>query len=87
MGAVAKLYRVWDEDAGQADRGPFILDAERVVPDMVHNSWHQARDEGAYVAALEGRMGRQINTGHVPALTPKLSQSLDELGQARLIPV
>jgi hypothetical protein len=54
---------------------------------VVHNSSNQAATRVAYVAALEGRMGRQINTGHVPALTPKLSQSLDELEQARLVPV
>jgi peroxiredoxin len=52
VGAVAKLYGVWDEDAGQADRGTFILDAQGVVRYAVHNSSSQARDEGAYVAAL-----------------------------------
>jgi peroxiredoxin len=53
VGAVAKLYGVWNEDAGQADRGTFILDAEGIVRYAVHNSSNQARDEGAYVAALE----------------------------------
>ncbi len=53
VGAVTKLYGVWNEDAGQADRGTFILDAEGFVRFAVHNSSNQARDEGAYVAALE----------------------------------
>ena len=53
VGAVAKLYGAWNEDAGQADRGTFILDAEGIVRYAVHNSSNQARDEGAYVAALE----------------------------------
>lgn len=53
VGAVAKLYGVWNEHAGQADRGTFILDAEGIVRFAVHNSSNQARDEGAYVAALE----------------------------------
>ena len=87
VGAVAKLYGVWNEDASQADRGTFILDAGGGVRYVVHNSSNQAATRVAYVAALEGRMGRQINTGHVPALTPKLSQSLDELEQARLVPI
>jgi len=53
VGAVAKLFGVWDEDAGQADRGTFILASEGVVRYAVHNPSSQARDEGAYVAALE----------------------------------
>ena len=60
VGAVAQLYGVWNEDSGQADRGTFILDAEGVVRYAVHNPSNQARDEGAYVSALEamGTAGR-----------------------------
>lgn len=53
VGVVAKLYGVWNEEVGQADRGTFILDAEGVVRYAVHNPPGQARDETAYVAALE----------------------------------
>jgi peroxiredoxin len=53
VGTVAKLYGVWNERTGQADRGTFILDAEGVVRYAVHNPSSQARDEGAYVTALE----------------------------------
>ncbi len=52
-GAVAKLYGVWNEEQGQADRGTFILDAAGVVRYAVHNPASQARDEAAYVAALD----------------------------------
>ncbi len=53
VGAVAKLYGVWNESDGQADRGTFILDADGVVSYAVHNPSSQARDEAAYVAALD----------------------------------
>jgi mycoredoxin-dependent peroxiredoxin len=53
VGTVAKLYGVWNEGAGQADRGTFILDADGVVRYAVHNPSSQARDERAYVTALE----------------------------------
>jgi peroxiredoxin len=56
VGAVARLYGVWNERDGQAERGTFILDAAGVVRYAVHNPASQARDEGAYVAAL-GAMG------------------------------
>ncbi len=52
-GVVAKLYGVWNEEVGQADRGTFILDAEGVVRYAVHNLSSQARDESSYVRALE----------------------------------
>ena len=58
VGAVAKLYGVWNEKDGQADRGTFILDADGVVRYAVHNPSSQARDEAAYVAALDA-MGRR----------------------------
>ena len=57
VGTVAKLYGVWNERTGQADRGTFILDAEGVVRYAVHNPSSQARDERAYVAAI-GAMAR-----------------------------
>ena len=53
VGAAAKLYGVWSEEVGQADRGTFILDADGVVRYAVHNPAGQARDEATYVAALD----------------------------------
>ena len=53
VGQVAKLYGVWNERDGQADRGTFILDADGVVRYAVHNPSNQARDEATYVAALD----------------------------------
>ncbi len=53
VGAVAKLYGIWNEEAGQADRGTFILDPDGVVRYAVHNPSGLARDEAAYVAALD----------------------------------
>jgi peroxiredoxin len=53
VGAVAKLYGVWNEEVGQADRSTFILDGDGVVRYAVHNPSGLARDETAYVAALD----------------------------------
>ena len=53
VGVVAKLYGVWNEEVGQADRGTFILDAAGIVRHAVHNPSSQARDESSYVGALE----------------------------------
>ncbi len=52
-GRVARLYGVWNEDNQYADRGTFILDATGVIRYKVHNPPGQARDESAYVAALD----------------------------------
>jgi peroxiredoxin len=53
VGEVAKLYGVWNEAKGYADRGTFILDADGVVRWSVHNSPDDARDEAAYIAAID----------------------------------
>jgi mycoredoxin-dependent peroxiredoxin len=53
VGQVAKLYGVWNERDGKADRGTFILDADGIVRYAVHNPSGQARDETAYIAALD----------------------------------
>jgi peroxiredoxin len=53
VGQVAKLYGVWNEQVGQADRATFILDADGIVRYVVHNPNNQPRDEAAYVAALD----------------------------------
>jgi peroxiredoxin len=53
VGVVAKLYGVWNEEVGQADRGTFILDAAGVVRYAVYSASNQTRDESSYVRALE----------------------------------
>jgi len=53
VGQVAKLYGIWNEQVGQADRATFILDADGIVRYAVHNPSSQARDEAAYVTALD----------------------------------
>jgi len=62
VGATAKLYGAWNEADGQAERGTFILDADGVVRYAVHNPSSQAREEAAYVAALDA-MGLQARPG------------------------
>ena len=53
VGQVAKLFGVWNEQVGQADRATFIIDAAGIVRYAVHNPSNQPRDETAYVAALD----------------------------------
>ena len=43
-GAIARAYKVFDEDAGCALRGTFVLDAEGVVTWRVVNGIGEARD-------------------------------------------
>ncbi|MGC8633862.1 MAG: peroxiredoxin [Candidatus Limnocylindrales bacterium] len=52
-GEVARRYGVWNETLGHADRGTFILDADGIVRYLVHNPPNVARDEAAYLAALD----------------------------------
>ena len=61
VGRVAKLYGVWSEEQGYAERGTFILDADGVVRYAIHNPSSTARDEATYVAALDG-MGVRAGT-------------------------
>ena len=43
-GAIARTYKVFDEDAGCALRGTFVLDAEGIVTWRVVNGIGEARD-------------------------------------------
>ncbi len=58
VGRAAKLYGVWSEEQGFAERGTFILDAGGVVRYAVHNPSSVARDEAAYVTALDAIMAQ-----------------------------
>jgi mycoredoxin-dependent peroxiredoxin len=51
-GAVARAYGVFNEDAGFATRGSFLVDASGVLRWSVVNGPGQARDIGAYREAL-----------------------------------
>ena len=51
-GAAARAYGVFDEVAGMALRGSFLLDADGIVRWSVVNPRGQARDLGDYRAAL-----------------------------------
>lgn len=53
VGEVVKRYGVWNEVKGYADRGTFILDADGVVRWSVHNGPDDARDEAAYLTAID----------------------------------
>lgn len=51
-GAVAHEYGVFDETAGAARRGSFLIDTDGIVRWMVENSIGEARDFGGYRDAL-----------------------------------
>ena len=51
-GDAARAYSVFDEETGIAARGSFLVDAEGVVRWSLVNPRGQARDIGAYRAAL-----------------------------------
>jgi peroxiredoxin (alkyl hydroperoxide reductase subunit C) len=51
-GAVASSYGVFDEERGRADRGTFLVDPRGVVRWSVVNHPGEARDLGAYRAAI-----------------------------------
>ena len=54
LGRIARLYSVWNEENQFAERGTFILDPSGIIRYRVHNPPGQARDEAAYVSALDG---------------------------------
>ncbi|MQA26653.1 MAG: redoxin domain-containing protein [Micromonosporaceae bacterium] len=51
-GAVAQAYGVFNETAGIANRGTFVIDEEGVVRFAEMNSPGEARDQGAWSKAL-----------------------------------
>lgn len=53
-GEVSQAYGVFDEKAGLAVRGTFLLDGDGVVRWSVVNQPGEARDFGAYTAAIAG---------------------------------
>lgn len=52
-GEVARAYGVFNEAVGVAERGTFILDRDGIVVYTDHNAIRDARDLGAWKAALE----------------------------------
>ena len=52
-GDVARQYGVFNEQVGAAERGTFVIDKDGTVVYSVHNSIGEARDNEAYLAALE----------------------------------
>ena len=52
-GEVARTYGVFNEVVGAAERGTFIIDTDGVIRYSVHNGLPDARDQAAYVTALE----------------------------------
>lgn len=56
-GAVAQAYGVFNETAGIANRGTFVIDKEGVVRFAEMNSPGEARDQGAWSKALADVVG------------------------------
>ncbi len=52
-GAVAKLYGVWNEENGNADRGSFLIDADGVVRGTWRTVGPVPRDLAAYLAGID----------------------------------
>lgn len=52
-GEVARSYGVFNEDVGAAERGTFVIDKDGTVVYSVHNGLGEARDEDAYLEALQ----------------------------------
>lgn len=52
-GGVARDYGVFNEKVGAAERGTFVIDKDGTVVYSVHNGLGEARDDDAYVAALQ----------------------------------
>lgn len=52
-GQVAEQYGVFNEKVGAAERGTFVIDKDGTVVYSVHNGLGEARDDEAYLAALE----------------------------------
>lgn len=53
-GEVARAFGVFNDSAGAAERGTFVIDREGVVRWMVHHGIGEARDLTAYREALAG---------------------------------
>ncbi len=52
-GEVARTYGVFNDTVGAAERGTFVIDRDGVIRYSVHNGIPDARDQQAYVDALE----------------------------------
>jgi peroxiredoxin len=52
-GAVAEAYGVFNPAVGAAERGTFVIDRDGMVAYSVHNGLGEARDDEAYVTALQ----------------------------------
>ena len=52
-GEVARSYGVFNDAVGAAERGTFVISRDGTVVYSVHNGLGEARDEAAYVDALE----------------------------------
>lgn len=52
-GGVAKQYGVFHEKVGAAERATFVIDKDGTVVYSVHNSLGEARDDDAYLEALQ----------------------------------
>jgi peroxiredoxin len=53
-GEVATSYGVFNEKVGAAERGTFVIDRDGTVVYSIHNGLGEARDNAAYLTALEG---------------------------------
>ena len=52
-GETSRTYGVFNEAVGSAERATFVIDAEGTVVYSIHNGLGEARDDAAYLAALE----------------------------------
>lgn len=52
-GEVARTYGIFNDVVGAAERGTFIIDKDGVIRYSVHNGIPDARDQDAYVQALQ----------------------------------
>jgi peroxiredoxin len=57
LGEVIRRYGAWNEQKGHADRASFLVDEDGVIRWMVHNSPDDAREEAAYVRAIDMLVG------------------------------
>lgn len=52
-GGVAREYGVFNDKVGAAERGTFVIDKDGTVAYSVHNALGEARDDDAYLEALQ----------------------------------
>ena len=52
-GEVARAYGIFNDVVGAAERGTFVIDRDGVVQYSVHNPLGEARDDAAYLEALQ----------------------------------